>query len=229
MRRLLYLPLVLAAAAVAAPTAAHADTLPLGANVLFTGGVFGNFNITNTSAPGAEIAQVKINLVNKSPSAPGQLFFDPTFAAPGALLPLPFAPLFGAGATGFATVSGDTDGSTTLTLTFTDFDPGEVFNFELDVDHTLPAGAGFLGANIANRSLVDGSEFAGSTVEILFKGPQIYDTTVTGTFVNQGPIFALAQVRGEAEIIPEPSSLLLLGSALGGLTLWRRRRMASRA
>jgi hypothetical protein len=56
------------------------------------------------------------------------------------MLTRPLLPLVGATSTGFATVSGNAGGATTLTLTFADLDPGEVFNFELGVDHTLPRG-----------------------------------------------------------------------------------------
>ena len=130
---------LIGASAVMAPVLAHAESSPVEASISYLGGVFGTWSLTNTS-DSAFIQSVTINLAQKGSTSPGNLYFDTSFSAPGELLPFPFTPLTGASSTGFQTAVGAADGSTQLILNFSDFAPGELFSFELDVDHTRPTG-----------------------------------------------------------------------------------------
>lgn len=64
--------------------ASAVQAAPVNVESIFTGGIFGNFNFQyNSAAPGLKLQSVKFEL-----QAP--LFTDPSFTAPGSLLPLPF-------------------------------------------------------------------------------------------------------------------------------------------
>ncbi|MFO0851115.1 MAG: hypothetical protein U0871_21545 [Gemmataceae bacterium] len=223
MRILRLTAAVAAAGLLASATDARAASIPVGATVTFTGGALGNFNVVNTSAPGATITQVQINLRQNGATAPGNLYFDTVLGGPGELLSLAFTPVVGAAATGFGSASGATDGSIALTLTFGGFDAAEVFNFGIDVDHTRPTGI----ANLLNRSTVTGAEFAGSTVSVTFGGTNVVPTTLTGTFTDQGTVFAQAELSGQAVLSPAPAGAVLAVLGLPALGLLRTRRKAT--
>lgn len=127
----------------------------------FTGGLYGAFNLQyDSTATDVQLLSVKFDL---SPT----LYVDPTFVPPGALLPLPFIPYSGAAETGYLGATGINDGAYSFTLFFDDFDPGETFNFGLDVDG--PCG-GFL---CTPGAITVGSEFAGTTLTGTFGEPAI--------------------------------------------------------
>jgi hypothetical protein len=174
--------------------------------------VFGSFNLNYTGgATGVKLQQVTIDL--KSP-----LFADPTFTSPGSLLPLPFGVTTGAAETGFAGVSSIFDGTTSFTLFFTDFDAGESFNFNLDVD--APCGNIFCAAP---ASLTTGAEFAGSKLTGLFGGTGYQSTELNALYSATGPFKAQANAAGDVEAVPEPGTYVLLSGGLVLLTLAKRR------
>jgi hypothetical protein len=189
---------------------------PVAVDSQFTGGVFGAFNLNYTSgAAGLKLQEVTIDL--KSP-----LFADPTFSGPGALLPLPFSGISGAAATGFAGVTGIFDGATSFTLLFTDFDAGESFNFNLDVD--TPCGNILC---LVPASLTTGSEFAGTKLTGTFGGSGYQSRALEALYTASGPITATSQMRGDVEAVPEPGTHALLSGGLIALTIVRRKRSAS--
>jgi PEP-CTERM motif-containing protein len=230
---------VLACAAVAVLTCAlcvqaQAATIQLGAssnfqeNALLSDGFFSsngpdNFTITNFSDPGVTITSVTIDL---STSANG-VFFDPTAAAPGFGFSSVGVVNSGGPETGFFAVTGNTDGSTLLTMSFTDFDPGETFDFGIDVDHTT----GIV------RQTVGGFEIEGATLAVTFTGAGFGPTDLVGDYMDDTSTFfnildAVAGVEGEVEVsngdpIPEPATLALLGMAACGLVGFTRRRKAA--
>ena len=100
-------------------------------------------------------------------------------------------------ATGF---TGEVVTATTLTLTFTDFNPGESFSFTIDLDD--------------NNNVVQGASIAGSTV--------------TATFAITGDVVAvMADTGGDTadySAVPQPGTLPLLAAGLIGLAWVGRHR-----
>jgi hypothetical protein len=183
----------------------------------FTGGLYGAFNLQYDSAPaGLRLQSVTFDLASP-------LYLDPTFAPPGAALPLAFLSLSGGAQTGFASVSGVVDGSDSFTLLFNDFDAGEHFSFNLDIDG--PCG-GFLCVPGATTL---GSEFSGTTLTATFGGSGYETTALTGSFSSTGFLTAGANVSGEVTATPEPATLGMLGVSLVlvGLRAKRQKRLTS--
>ena len=189
---------------------------PVESTATFTGGIFGDFSIAYNNGP----ANLKLQSVTFDLATP--LFVDPTFASPGALLPLPLTALSGSAATGFSGSSGIIDGSTSFTVSFNDFGAGETFSFALDVDG--PCGNIFCQLP---ASLTSGSEFAGTTVTAVFGGPGFNTTSLQGLYTATGPLTATANVRGAVSETPEPASMGLLGLGIFGIALRVRRRHQS--
>lgn len=180
-------------------------------------GIFGTWTINyNSTDPDFKLSSVAINV-----GASG-LFLDTQLGNPGATLPFDFTIVSGEGATGFTSISpataGGREGATSYTLNFNDFGTGESFSYILDVDECN-------GALNLPCSVVNGSEFAGVTAVLSVTAPghpvhqfaaTFVDRTSTGT-----PNDAIATFQGE---VPEPGTWALIGSALAGVGLLRRRR-----
>jgi len=188
------------------PLSAHSTSVNLGASGSFLDQAVANprdiFTITNTSAPGVQINSVTIDF------DPASLFID-TEAASG----FPFTVDSGGLETGFNGVTGAVTGSTSLNLAFTAFDAGETFTFFVDIDDG------------SSNGIVEGSEFAGVTLQVTFVGSLIPDTPLSAAYQATGPFEATAQIQSEIAAVPEPATVSLV---VGGLLLLLGFRVAVR-
>jgi hypothetical protein len=183
-------------------------------------GIFGTWTVNfNTADPAIKLTSVNINF-----GASG-FFIDTTFAAPGALLPFDFTQVSGGAATGFSSISpaagAPLNGATAFTLNFNDFGNGESFSFILDADQCA--------AQSFDCSTVTGAELgqAGVVATFTFGGPGYGSYTRTATFVNRtsanNEFDAVADFSAD---VPEPSTWVMIGTALAGLGLRRRKHHA---
>jgi hypothetical protein len=151
------------------------------------------FTIMNAGSSATGILTVRYNL------APSQASFDPGDS--------PFAVISGGG-TGFTGMFNAT--ATSLTLNFTDFDPGETFSFRVDVDDNIGFTFGF--------------DFEDSILQVVFDAaaPNGAMAAFVGTDLRRLGS-ATATLRADVNV-PEPGTagLVLLGFA--GLLGARRRR-----
>jgi len=155
---------------------------------------FDTFTITNAASSATGILTVSYNL------APSQARFDPADS--------PFAVVSGGG-TGFSGMFMNAT-RTTLTLTFTDFDPGETFSFRVDVDD--------------NIGFTLGNDFEDSVLRVVFDaagGPSAM-AAFNGTDLRRLGS-ATATLRADVNV-PEPGTAGLLLLGLTGLLGARRRR-----
>jgi hypothetical protein len=129
----------------------------------------GSFQLSNTSEPGVQITSVSINL---STGILPDMVFDPTGSG-GDATASALTANSGAAETGFVAPTDPAvdpfsqarnGGFDVLDIAFTDFDPGEQFNFTTDVDPNNIQGVPGAGA----AGAVSGYELAGATVTITF-------------------------------------------------------------
>lgn len=152
------------------------------------------FTITNAASSATGILTVRYNL------APSQASFDPGDS--------PFA-IVNAGGTGFTGMFLNPT-RTTLTLNFTDFDPGETFSFRVDVDDNIGFTFGFDFEDAILQVVFDAA--APNTAMAAFRAA---DLRRLGS--------ATATVRADVNV-PEPGTAGLLLLGLTGLLGARRRR-----
>ncbi len=205
---------LLVSAFILAAIASPLQAAPVRVEAGFLGGIFGGFSLDFvTGSAGVQIEEVRYDL--RSP-----LYLDPTADAPGELESLPFNSISGAGAVGFAGASGIFDGSTSFTLFFNDFDPGEAYLYQVDVDKC---------SGNALCAFTFGSDFAGSTITVKFSGLGLVTTSFSDEFerLRFVPLAAGAAVEGEVPAVPEPQTMGLLGSGVAAFAIvWRRKRAA---
>ncbi len=160
----------------------------------FLGGGGDLFTITNASSSATGILTVRYNL------APSQASFDPGDD--------PFTVVSGGGGTGFTGMFNAT--RTSLTLNFTDFDPGETFSFRVDVDDNIGFTFGFDFEDAILQVAFDAG--APNSAMAAFRAS---DLRRLGS--------ATATVRADVNV-PEPGTAGLLLLGLTGLLRARRRR-----
>lgn len=205
-------------------SAASATPVGGGSTVLWLGSSLNNFSIwyqAGTGAPGLYLESVQITLA-------GGLFFDTTGSSPGFGGSSDVAAVAGAAATGFHSITPEPasgrNGSNTLTLGFSDFEAGELFSFNVDVDRPS--------AN--NAFAVD---MAGSTITATFGGAGWQGNSFTGAYQNHFELIPGISTGFRGEVLPAPSpsddthlpepvSMLLAGGGLLAVGLLRRWRGA---
>ena len=177
----------------------------------------------NDSDPGVRITSILLTLVSP-------LFFDTTTGAAGAdpfydyavapagnydagfIIALGAASNVTTGYTGATTIA---NGATSFLMTFTDFDPNEVFGFTADIDKGDGNGdRGITAAEWTGTGLTINFDNGGQIVTAWNIPPSEFNNRFYGL---QGSV----NVNVDPSI-PEPSSLSLLG--IGLLGLWKRRK-----
>lgn len=151
----------------AMPAETHADACGPRLVVNFIEDAADIFVLRNASDPGWTVQRVEIDLRESG----GGLIFDVTDAGAGVSDWQAYAP-----AGGTAVVVGRTavtDGDRLLNMAFGRFDPGERFEFTIDLDDTLPAGS---------QTWIDGGEIAGGRVQAVFAGPDGTTAERSATF-----------------------------------------------
>lgn len=170
-----------------------------------TGDTFNEpFTITNNSSPGIRITAFGITLITP-------YGFDTVDGGFGND-PVPFAPIGGTAATtGYTGPASFADGSNSLAFTFNNFDPGESFRWNIDVDRS------------STVLTVTGRDLIGSTGYADFGN----GLRGTGTFVGLGSTGSQFQINAFAPTpsVPEPATwaMMIGGFGLVGTAMRRRR------
>jgi len=219
--------IVLALSLLCVSFSAPAATISVSGTSVVTGGLFAVWVHTYTGgAPGLQIEQISIDLGGTG------LIFDTVTGGPGALLGQGVGTVAGGPLTGFAGAAPSNaalDGQTLLTLSFTDFGPGEAYSHTGDVDQTAScAGLGALAtvACITANATNTGPELAGIQLLVTLGGPGYVTTTLPGVFAANGVLGALvaqANWSGEVTVTPEPGTWAVVLAGLGAVALGRRR------
>jgi hypothetical protein len=160
--------------------AAKIEVFPTGSIHNSSTATANSFRFYNNSAGGREIASVTIDLRT---SLLPDVVYDPNGTG-GDVVGIPFTPNSGAAATGqssHAFSSPHDGGFDVLTVNFTDFDPGEMFSFRVDIDPTSVKGAAQPGPDHA--ASISGLELSGATVTFRF----------TDNSILMGQLFALEE------------------------------------
>lgn len=180
-------------------------------NFLIDGDTFNSpYSIKNTSNAGEKITRFVLDL--STITSGGPFCFDTVLggacnASPQS--PLAFAPRNNSAAlTGLSSPSSVTDGSKLLDLNFSDFNAGETFTWDIDVDS-------------ATSVSVFGNSLIGASATAYFSNGLVTFGTLRAVAGNSDASqFSIDAVRS----VPEPGTLALMG--LAGLALLRRRKQA---
>ena len=115
--------------------------------------------------------------------------------------------------------SGGGDRSDFVHYTFTGFDPGETFRFKTDIDHDdNNTGEDYREVLFNNDN---GTTVPNSEITVTFFGGTIFSGYLPD-FTSTPHTFSQSQ---QAQVIPEPSTFILLGFGLLGMAGYARKRM----
>jgi len=193
--------------ALAISSTAHATPM---LSFLIDGNTFTQpFSITNTSDAGELVTRFQLDI-----SSTGMIYDTVTGGAPGnGTIGVPFTPVGSSGTTtGLVTPASVADGATLLDISFTDFNAGETFSWDIDVD-------GASGSPIT----VNGNDLIGATATIDFSDGQRLLGVLGAVSGNaDASQFSVTGVTVTPSV-PEPATVGLLGLALLGMVGTRRR------
>ena len=145
--------------------AAKIEVFPMGSLDNSSTAAQNSFRIYNNSTDAREIVSVTIDLRG---SLLPDIVYDPNGTG-GDVVGIPFTANTGAAATGqtsHAFTAPHDGGFDVLTVSFNDFDPGEMFGFRVDLDPTSVKGSAQPGPSHA--ASVSGLEISGATVTVQF-------------------------------------------------------------
>ena len=168
------------------------------------------FTLSNESTDGERIVRFFIDL-----DGTGLVFDTVTGGVPNTTAGVPFGAANGTGPL-VGLVSGDVvDGGSTLDILFDDFDAGETFSFDIDVDRA------------DGSPTVIGNDLIGASAFIdLANGQRLLGTFLAIAGRPQASGFAITAIIDNP--VPVPAAAPLFASAMAGLT-WARRRKKAKA
>jgi hypothetical protein len=167
------------------------------------------FTLTNTSDAGELVTDLSILVGNDFYNFDTVLGTDPSEATTGATLVSPDRVQ-----NNWWQAGGRTN---EVAWTFTDFDPGEVFTFQVELDHDFA-----LGGNVVDaRDVLFNNDFWIFTNENALVSATFSDGSVVALTLPDGyaASYSFSSPGSSAPSVPEPSSALLLFAALLPL-LW---------